>query len=44
MAPQFRNRVETESIKRVVCDYIAGMTDRFAEEASLREGSSLPTG
>ena len=32
MAPQFRQRTESESAKRVVCDYIAGMTDRFAEE------------
>ena len=32
MAPQFRARADREPTKRVVCDYIAGMTDRFAEE------------
>ena len=32
MAPQYRLRAESEPVNRVVCDYIAGMTDRFAEE------------
>ncbi len=32
MAPQYRLRAENEPVNRVVCDYIAGMTDRFAEE------------
>lgn len=32
MAPQYRLRADTEPVYRVVCDYIAGMTDRFAEE------------
>ncbi len=32
MAPQYRLRAEMEPANRVVCDYIAGMTDRFAEE------------
>lgn len=32
MAPQFWARAETEPVKRVVCDYVAGMTDRFAED------------
>ncbi len=32
MAPQYRLRVENEPVHRVVCDYIAGMTDRYAEE------------
>ncbi|MCA9430795.1 MAG: deoxyguanosinetriphosphate triphosphohydrolase [Candidatus Omnitrophica bacterium] len=32
MAPKFRLRVDSEPLKRVVCDYIAGMTDRFAED------------
>lgn len=32
MAPQFRIRAESEPVKRVVCDYVAGMTDRFAED------------
>ena len=32
-APQFRNRIAAgEPLRRVVCDYIAGMTDRFAEQ------------
>lgn len=32
MAPQFAARVGTEPLRRVVCDYVAGMTDRFAED------------
>jgi dGTPase len=32
MAAQFRGRVGQEPLKRVVSDYIAGMTDRFAED------------
>lgn len=32
MAPQFRMRLAKEPKARVVCDYIAGMTDRFAED------------
>lgn len=32
MAPQYRLRADSEPVYRVVCDYIAGMTDRFAEE------------
>ena len=27
---RFRKRADNESIERIVCDYIAGMTDRFA--------------
>jgi dGTPase len=32
MPPSFSARIATEGIPRVVCDYIAGMTDRFALE------------
>ena len=32
MPPSFAARIATEGIPRVVCDYIAGMTDRFALE------------
>ncbi|MDV6375752.1 deoxyguanosinetriphosphate triphosphohydrolase [Deinococcus arenicola] len=32
LPPQFRDRVETEELARVVCDYLAGMTDRYALE------------
>jgi dGTPase len=32
MPPSFSARIPTEGIPRVVCDYIAGMTDRFALE------------
>ena len=33
--PNFRKKIKKrgdESIKRVICDYIAGMTDRYALE------------
>jgi len=30
MPTYFRNLIETEGLNRTVCDYIAGMTDRFA--------------
>jgi dGTPase len=32
MPPSFSTRIPTEGMPRVVCDYIAGMTDRFALE------------
>jgi dGTPase len=32
MPPGFATRIGTEGMPRVVCDYIAGMTDRFALE------------
>ena len=31
MAPWYLERVEAEGLERTVCDYLAGMTDRFAE-------------
>jgi dGTPase len=36
MAREFAERARVEPVKRVVCDYIAGMTDRFAEEEYLQ--------
>jgi len=30
LPPQVRKRIKRDSLKRAVCDYIAGMTDRFA--------------
>jgi dGTPase len=32
LPPSFATRIATEGMPRVVCDYIAGMTDRFALE------------
>jgi dGTPase len=32
LPPSFSTRITTEGVPRVVCDYIAGMTDRFALE------------
>jgi dGTPase len=33
---RYKLRVERESAERVVCDYVAGMTDRFAQDEYLR--------
>jgi dGTPase len=33
---RYSRRVAGESLERVVCDYLAGMTDRFAQEEYLR--------
>jgi dGTPase len=30
LPPRYQERIETDGVHRVVCDYIAGMTDRFA--------------
>ena len=30
LPPHFQEQIEREGVHRVVCDYIAGMTDRFA--------------
>lgn len=35
MPESYRIRIETEGLNRVVCDYIAGMTDRYAEEIAI---------
>lgn len=34
--PDFQKRLEKESLKRVITDYIAGMTDTFLEEEYIR--------
>jgi dGTPase len=33
---RYGSRVESETCERVVCDYLAGMTDRFAQDEYLR--------
>ncbi len=39
----FRARIERDGTERVVCDYIAGMTDRFARDAYVKlRGTSDP--
>ncbi|MEM7392517.1 MAG: deoxyguanosinetriphosphate triphosphohydrolase [Verrucomicrobiota bacterium] len=38
MGRKARARVETEGLERTVCDYISGMTDRYALEEYLRFG------
>ncbi len=30
LPPRFQRQIERDGVERVVCDYIAGMTDRFA--------------
>ena len=30
LPPRFQAAIERDGVERVVCDYIAGMTDRFA--------------
>jgi dGTPase len=45
MLPQHvQDFIETRGLERTICDYIAGMTDRFAlqEHSKLYEPSSLP--
>ena len=32
LPPNYREKAETESLARVVCDYIAGMTDHYVED------------
>ncbi|GGO22685.1 deoxyguanosinetriphosphate triphosphohydrolase [Deinococcus humi] len=39
LPPQFRERTESEQLTRVVCDYLAGMTDRYALDM---HGSIVP--
>jgi len=36
LPPDFAQRTETEGLQRVVADYIAGMTDRFAQDEHRR--------
>ena len=32
LPPDFQTRIPQFGLERTVCDYLAGMTDRFAEE------------
>lgn len=36
LPPQFYRRCATDGVERSVCDYIAGMTDRYAQEEHLK--------
>lgn len=36
LPPRFTNRIDEQGVHRVVCDYIAGMTDRFCQDDYLR--------
>ncbi len=42
MAPWYRELIEEEGVERAVCDYLAGMTDRFAERVFERLRGSPP--
>ena len=33
---RYRKRIETDGLHRVICDYVAGMTDRFCKQAHRR--------
>ncbi len=33
---QFKNRIEKDGLERAICDYIAGMTDRYAQDEYAR--------
>jgi dGTPase len=36
LPPRFQERIDGDGVHRVVCDYIAGMTDRFALQEHRR--------
>jgi dGTPase len=36
LPPQYQERIAEDGVQRAVCDYIAGMTDRFAMEDHRR--------
>jgi len=36
LPPAYKARVKEEGKHRVICDYIAGMTDRFAQDEFIR--------
>ena len=42
MPPWYRRWVEQVGRERAVCDYLAGMTDRFAEQEFERLTGRLP--
>ena len=39
LPPRYQHRIKTFPLHRVVCDYIAGMTDRFAREMFEKNGT-----
>ena len=38
MSARFRDRVEEHGLERTVCDYVSGMTDRFASDQVKKLG------
>ncbi len=42
MPPGYVERIDTEGKYRVICDYIAGMTDRYAEDIAIENGLINP--
>jgi len=42
MAPWYRTWAEEVGLRRAVCDYVAGMTDRFAEREHARLSGARP--
>lgn len=36
LPPEFHERIEREGAERVICDYIAGMTDRYCQDEYMR--------
>jgi dGTPase len=42
MPPWYRGWADEVGLERAVCDYIAGMTDRYAEREHLRLVGPLP--
>ncbi len=45
MPAGFSARIDTDPLERIVCDYVAGMTDRFAESmvTGIRRGTQFTT-
>ena len=43
LGDRYRRRIETDSLHRVVCDYIAGMTDRFCRQEHDRIFGTAPS-
>ena len=36
LPPQFKRRIDKDNVERIVCDYIAGMTDRYSQDEYTR--------
>ncbi|MCK4544193.1 deoxyguanosinetriphosphate triphosphohydrolase [candidate division WOR-3 bacterium] len=36
LPPQFKKRIDKDNVERIVCDYIAGMTDRYSQDEYTR--------